>query len=87
MTYLSRLDGLIIRPFNSGTFLVVHCSGNGQSDGRSHCSSDSLPSAATAARRARKARKDALDLFAKNDIEPGVEEDVVAGRRHGRRVR
>ena len=87
-SYLSRLDGLIIRHFACETFLVIHCSDYDQSDNRSYlCSSYSLPTAATAVSRAWKARKDALEFFAKNDIEPGVEEDVVAGRRHGRRVR
>ena len=88
MTYLSRLDGLIIRPFASETFLAIYCSGYGQSDGRSYFyNSNSLSRAAAAVRGARKARKDALEFLAKDVIEPGVEEDVVAGRRHGRRVR
>ena len=87
-SYLSRLDGLIIRHFASETVLAIHCRGYDQSDDRSYlCSSYSLATAATDARRTRKARKDALEFFAKNDIEPGVEENVVAGRRHGRRVR
>ena len=69
MRYLSRLDGLIIKAFASGTFLGIYCSGYGQSDaatidaqkgpsGRSHGISDSLASAVD--RRIRKTRKDAL---------------------------
>ena len=84
--YLSGLDGLIIRPLEMNlftsideTFLIIHWSGYGQSGGRSHSSSKSLASA-PGGRRAREARKDALELLAKVVIEPGVEEDVVAGR-------
>ncbi len=97
--YLSRLDGPIRALMSlfavDKTLLVIHWSDDSQSFGRSRRSSGLSAAAATAAaatgghRRAstREARKDPLELLAKVVVEPGVEEDVVACRRHGHRVR